>query len=200
VGRAASIKDAHAIARATAAYDQQGCVSPHVVYVESGGALEPKALARAVAAALGDLELRLPRRKLSHAEALAIRNARTRAEFRGIAGRDSDVFGSADTSYTVIYDDDPALITSCLNRTLYVKAIPDADEVPALLAPHRAVMQSVALAGISPAKTAALVHALVDCGVTRITTFEELPWPRMWWHHDGRGPLQELLTWHDVEV
>jgi hypothetical protein len=200
VGRSATVADAAAIASATAAYDQQGCVSPHVVYVERGGNLEPKELARAVADALADLELRQPRRKLSHAEALTIRKARAHAEFRGLAGGDSDVFGSDDTSYTVIYDDDPVLIASCLNRTLYVKPIANVDDVPALLAPHRAVLQSAALAGLSAAGMNDLARALADCGITRITTFNDLPWPRMWWHHDGRGPLQELLTWHDVEV
>lgn len=200
VGRAASATEAGAIARATAAYDQQGCVSPHVAYVERGGMLEPKELARAVAAELHELESRLPRRKLSHAEALAIRAARTQAEFRGIAGCDSEVFGSDDTSYTVIYDDDPALVVSCLNRTLYVKPMGDVNEIGALLEPHRNVIQSVALAGISAERMGALARALIDCGATRITTFEELPWPRMWWHHDGRGPLRELLTWHDMEV
>lgn len=195
VGRNASLAVAPAIARATAAYDQQGCVSPHVVYVERGGSLDARALARAVAAELKSLAMSLPRRTVSAGEAIAIRDARTRAEFRD----DAEVFAADDTSYTVIYDEDDALVTSCLNRTLYVKPIDDVSVLNVLLAPHRDVLQSVALAGFSAAQRTAIFHQLSECGVTRITTFEELPWPPMWWHHDGRGPLQELLFWHDLE-
>lgn len=196
VGRKATLAAAPGIASATAAYDQQGCVSPHVIYVERGGELEPRDLARAVADELKSLAIRLPRRKVSAGEAIAIRDARTRAEFRD----DAEVFAAADTSYTVIYDEDETLVTSCLNRTLYVKPINDVSMLNALLDPHRRLMQSVALAGFSAAQRTAIFHQLSECGVTRVTTFEELPWPPMWWHHDGRGPLQELLFWHDLET
>ena len=185
------------IAEAVAAYDQQGCVSPHVVYVERGGAIEPRDLAQAVAGRLRVLAATKPRRKLSHAEALAVHDARTRAEFRAIGGENVDVFASDDTSYTVIYDERISLPTSCLNRTLYVIAIDDAHELHAVLKPYKAVLQSVALAGFSSDQMMAVSKQLTDAGATRITTFSELPWPPMWWQHDGRGPLRELLSMSD---
>lgn len=197
VGRDAGAAIAADIARATAAYDQQGCVSPHVVYVERGGQLEPRDLAAGIAKDLEALAVTLPRRRVSAAEALAIRAARTRAEFS--EGR-AEVFASDDTSFTVIYDEDTALVTSCLNRTLYVKPIDDAKHISALLAPHGAFLQSVALAGFTANRLDQIAAELMRVGVTRITTFEELPWPPMWWHHDGRPPLQELLFWHENDV
>lgn len=199
VGRRATENIAADIARATAAYDQQGCVSPQVVYVEQGGSVSPKDLARAIAAELARLAIALPRGRLNAGEALAIRNARARAEFRAISGAEVQVFSSEDTSYTVIYDEDATVATSCLNRMLYVCPVASAEALLPLLEPHRRLMQSAALAGFSDEQAKGLAVKLADCGVTRITEFAKLPWPPMTWNHDGRGPLRELLTWHDVE-
>jgi hypothetical protein len=46
----------------------------------------------------------------------------------------------------------------------------------------------------------ALARALGAAGATRITTFAAAPWPPPEWHHDGRGPLVELLRWTDLEA
>lgn len=200
VGPRATGNIAHDIAHATAAYDQQGCVSPHVVFVEIGGAVSPPNLARSIAAQLALLADRLPRGRLSPGEALAIRNARSRAEFRAIAGAQVQVFSSEDTSYTVIYDEDAALTTSCLNRLLYVCPIVSTEALLPLLESERHLMQSVALAGYSEEQIRSLALRLAECGVTRITSFAQLPWPPMTWHHDGKGGLHELLNWHDIEA
>lgn len=194
VSRSAALDVAIPIAGAVAAYDQQGCVSPHVVYVESGGALDVRALARAIAGELEKLSRTIPRRALDAAEAIAIREARTRAEFRDNA----EVFGPRETTYTVIYDEDVTLTASCLNRTLYVKPIANAASLRDILLPHRSVMQSVGVAGFTRHEIESIAALLGDVGVTRVTTFEALPWPPMTWHHDGRGPLRELLLWQDI--
>jgi hypothetical protein len=195
VGRSAGPEVAGPIARAVAAYDQQGCVSPHVVYVEQGG-LDARELARAIAAEMDVLAVKLPRRAIDAAEAIAIRDARTRAEFRDNA----EVFAPDETTYSIIYDEDVELTASCLNRTLYVKPIADVTTLQRVLKPHGDVLQSVAVAGFTREQIDAFAPLLGDVGVTRITTFERLPWPPMTWHHDGRGPLRELLIWQDVDV
>jgi len=200
VGRAASSDVAADIAYAVAAYDQQGCVSPHAIYVERNGAVAPKQLARAVASALADLSVSYPRRNVDASEANAIRAARTRVEFRASENDASEVFSSDDTSYTVIYDEDTTLLPSCLNRTVYIKPVERAQNILPLLQPHRGTLQSVAIAGFSAKEAHAFALMLADCGVTRVASFQALPWPPMWWHHDGRGVLSELLTWHDVEA
>jgi hypothetical protein len=193
VGRAATLAVARDIACATAAYDQQGCVSPHVVYVERGGAIEPKALAQAIARELEAIEATQPRRRLSHSEALAIRQLRAEVEFRGFAGADTAVFGPDHTGYTVLYDDTLTLPVSCLNRTLFVIPIAAAEDLVPVLAPHHDLLQSVALAGFPTPRSSRIIALLVQSGVTRITTFQRLPWPPMWWQHDGHGPLAEFL-------
>lgn len=66
VGRQAldTLKAAPALARLAAwdvmRYDQQGCYSPHVFYIERGAAVPPRAFADYLAAELANLQRRLP--------------------------------------------------------------------------------------------------------------------------------------------
>ena len=69
IGRAAlNVQRAPATARLAAhdvvRYDQQGCYSPHVFYVERGGKVTPREFAQYLASELANLEKRFPRRML----------------------------------------------------------------------------------------------------------------------------------------
>lgn len=183
-----------AVARATALFDQQGCVSPHVVYVERGGEITPAAFAERLAGALAALETELPRGPIDAEEAARVREARAAGEFR--AG--SVVHAPADLAWTVIQDEDARFEPSCLNRTVRVKAVDRLDEVVTRLAPFGPSLQSVALTGVEEGEEA-LVAALADIGATRMTTFDALPWPAPHLHHDGASPLGELLFRVDWE-
>lgn len=191
---------ARAVARATATFDQQGCVSPHFAYVEIGAPVSPADLARRIAAELERLEHTLPRAALEPAEAAAIHDARTTAEFRGIAGEAVEVFAARKgTGYTVIVEPRLEFQPSCLNRVLYIKPIENLDAIPDLVAPHRELLQTVAIAGAAD-RLEPLAARLAQAGAARITSFEAMPWPPPEWHHDGRGPLNELLRWVDLEL
>jgi hypothetical protein len=185
------------LARAVALFDQQGCVSPQLVYV-IGTRARAQQLAEASARALADLQVELPRGRISPSEAMAIHQLRTRAEFSAIAGRGGDVWSGSDLDYSVILSDDPTFEGSCLNRTLLIKHVPDLAALIRTVAPFGALLQTVGIAGFDPDRleTAA---ALGDLGATRITSIAEMPWPPPAWHHDGRGPLRELVRWADLE-
>lgn len=199
VGREADSGTAGHVARATAVFDQHGCVSPHVVYVERGGARTPEEFAEQVAAAFETLEEELPRGPVTTAEAAAIQQVRSEAEFRELAGAHVRVLAGTGTRYTVILDDDAGFTPSCLNRTLWVKPVADLQDVPDHLRPFRRFLQSAAIAGAGE-RLHTLALQLARLGVTRITDFENLPWPPVEWHHDGRGPLRELLRWTDLDA
>jgi hypothetical protein len=196
--RASASVLAASVARATATFDQQGCVSPQLVYVEDGAAVSAREFAALMAEALQAEAVSLPRGPLSPAEAAAIHDLRASAEFRAIAGEDVDVFGSRDTSATVIFEANTAFAASPLNRVLRIKPIADIGLLPGLLTPARHLLQTAAVAG-PPGRIEALAPRLVAVGVTRITSFAEMPFPPPFWHHDGRGPLGELLRWADLE-
>jgi cytochrome c551/c552 len=192
-------------ARAVATFDQHGCVSPHAFWVESAGgtagagtAATAAAFAEALAGALERVEGELPRGRISAAEASTIQQERGAAEIRGHAGGGVRVFAGAGTRWTVVYDPDPAFRPSCLNRFVHVHPVPDLDDVVALLAPLGDSLQSVAVEA-GPRRRTRLAHRLARVGAARVTTLARLPWPPPQWHHDGRGPLEELVRWVDLE-
>lgn len=185
------------LAAATALFDQQGCVSPQLAYVV-GSATSARALAAATAAALANLQTTLPRGRISPGEAAAIRELRTRAEFRTIAGH-GDLWTGEDLSYSVILSHNADFEGSCLNRTLLIKYVPDLTSLLHVVAPYRSVLQTAGLAGFTTDGVMAAAVGLADSGVTRITSIADMPWPPPGWHHDGRGPLRELIGWAELE-
>jgi hypothetical protein len=185
------------IARATATFDQQGCVSPHLVFLEGPPTDAAREFAGRIAHELATLAPKLSRGRITCDEAARIHAARATAEFRAIRGEDVALWADPNLHYTVIYDPRPEFGASCLNRTLWCRPI-TLDALPGLIQPFAPFLQSVAVAA-SPARQKALAASLGAAGVTRMTCFDSLPWPSPTWHHDGRGPLRELLRWVDFE-
>jgi len=192
-------KLAASIARATATFDQQGCVSPHAVFVQLGAPVEPRELAEFITEELDTLERTLPRARLTPEEAAAVRNAKTRAEFAAYAGAETTVLPLEDRPFAVIYDARETVEPSCLNRVLYVKTFAEIHDAARVLQPHHASLQSAALAGFGTHEADAIARLLVDTGITRITDFDRLPFPTAAWHHDGSLPLRELIRYADWE-
>jgi hypothetical protein len=184
---------------AASLFDQQGCVSPHLIWVERGGDVTPREFARLIGDGMAQLAAELPRGSLTAAEAAAIHQARAAAEFRAIAGEEMEVLEGASAGWTVIYDGDPRFEPSCLNRTLRVKPIDRLEDVPKLIESVRGFVQTVAMEG-EGARTRALANAIAAAGATRITNYSHMPWPAPTGHHDGAGPLSELVQWVDLEV
>jgi hypothetical protein len=197
---ALNAKTAQAAARAVATFDQQGCVSPHVLYVVADNQAAAE-FARLLAEELRAIAQELPRGRLRTAEAVALQQARAAAEFRAIGGADIQMHAADNLDFTVVYDPTPAFQASCLNRFVYVKPLTDVRALIELLEPFAALLQSVAVEGFSPEETRALALALARRGVSRITNFSALPWPKPDWHHDGgAGPIRELVQWSDLET
>ncbi|HEX6694624.1 MAG TPA: acyl-CoA reductase, partial [Longimicrobiales bacterium] len=187
------------IAYATAVFDQQGCVSPHTVFVEDGGAVSPPELAGLIDRALVRLSRDLPPAAPAQADAIAIREFRAVAEFRAINGEKVSVLGPDRLDHTIIFDPVPALTASCLGRTLKVCPVHALADVARLVAPYRDVLQSAAVAGAGDA-IVPVAQGLATAGVSRVTSFRQLPWPEMGWVHDGRGPLRELVRWSEAPL
>jgi len=183
-----------------AKYDQQGCLSPHLFYVERGGATTPRAFAAALAGAMAAAELAMPRGRLTLDEAAAIREARTSSEVRALDDDGVEVHASAGgTAWTVIYDEDATFVASCLNRTVRVKPVDDALDVPALLGPVQRYLQTAGVALPEP-RLLALADRLGRLGLDRVCPLGQMPDPSPGWHHDGRYNVLDLLRWTDVEA
>ncbi len=185
---------AEAVAADVAAYDQQGCVSPHTIYV-TGSLDSATAFGERVAAALAAREREQPRGMLTPSAAVAIRQARGAAEFRPGAA----VFASSgSTAWTVIVDPEPAFAVSCLNRLVYIKPIVSLAALPAALAPVAPYLQTAG-AGGDDAFRLAVAEVCGPLGVARVCPLGQMQQPPADWRHDGRPRLLELLRWTDID-
>jgi hypothetical protein len=185
-------------ARAVAVFDQQGCVSPQFVCI-IGSSADARAFASQLAMALRQIQLEMPRGRLDAAEAAAARELRTRAEFREIAGENVAMWQGDNLGFTVVHDPVPSFTGSCLNRTVIVYDVPSTEELLTRLATLGPWLQTVGIAGFQRAQAETFTARLGEIGATRVTPIPAMPWPPVTWHHDGTGPLRELVHWIDLE-
>jgi hypothetical protein len=182
---------AHDIAR----YEQQGCYSPHVVYVERGGAVSPADFARHLAAALRAQALRHPPRALALDEAAEVSAWRQQMEWQDGVELLADEAGQ----WAVACADAQPLAPTPGRRCVVVSAVDGLDEVPALLAPYAPVLQTAALAADTDTLHA-LAPALGAAGVTRVCALGAMTQPEAGWHHDGRFSLADLVRLVEIEA
>jgi hypothetical protein len=181
------------------AWDQLGCLSPHLIYVERGGAVSPELFAEVLAAELAKREASEPRGKISAPEAAAIASRRSLYEIRAAALSDTRLWQSeGSTAWTVVYEADPRFQLSCLNRFVYVKAVADVTEALHAADPMRGKVSTVGMAA-SGDKAERLATEFARWGVTRACPVGQMQNPPLTWRHDGRPGLGDLVTWTDWE-
>lgn len=191
---------AERIAEDVAAWNQLGCLSPHVIYVEKGGQVEPKELAAAIAQALDQMERVRPRGPIPIEVASTIRQMRDFYQIRAAALPSTRVWMSHNsTAWTVIYDEEPNFQPSCLYRTLFVKAVCSLEEALEGANRLRGKISTVGLAA-PPSRAEQIVQALSSWQVCRICPFGHMQRPPLTWRHDGRPSLGEFVFWTDWEM
>jgi hypothetical protein len=182
------------------AWDQLGCLSPHVLYVEHGGGLSAEQFAESLAEELAQRELVEPRGQLSTEEAATIASKRSFYKVRAANSPDTRLWQSRDsTAWTVVYEADPRFQLSSLNRFIYVKAVTDLTD---LLQGAESIRGKVSTVGLAAGEERAqeLATQLARWGVARICPLGQMQNPPLTWHHDGRPGLGDLITWSDWEL
>lgn len=198
------------------AWNQLGCLSPHVVYVQDDGVLSPEALAEKLADELGRLESEDPRGDIPVAEAHAIATRRAVYSMRAAHSLDTveryqsdtafrDLPGGVrlwmspdSTAWTVVYDADPRFELSCLNRFIYVKPVHSFAEALRYAEPIRHQVSTVGIAAVDH-RLNELARELARWGVPRICPLGRMQEPPFAWRHDGRPALGDLIQWTDLE-
>jgi hypothetical protein len=191
---------AAAAARDITTFDQQGCVSPRVFFVEEGSTGVSREFARALAERLEALRVSLPPRPLQPDEAAEVHQQRARLEMRSLAGEPVMLLQSAaGTAWTVILDPAADLTSAGVGRTTVIRPLARTEELPALLAPYRRYLQA---AGVSAPEERwpQLAAMLGEAGVTRLAPLGQTQEPDAGWHHDGRPRLADLVRWVDWEA
>jgi hypothetical protein len=189
---------AQAAAFDASVYDQQGCLSPHVFYVEERGQLGPRKFAAALADAMAAYQARVPRGQLSIEEAAEVVKFRTGYEFAAASDRRIGVWASpSGNDWAVIYDDSPSFVASCLNRIVFVKPT---DGYKRVLDAIQKFASEISSVGVAPMNERALAFAteLARMGVHRVCPIGQMQRPPLSWHHDGRPNLADLVSWTDL--
>src|SRR5208283_1184624 len=112
------------------AWNQLGCLSPHVIYVQLGGEVLPEHFAQLLAGELERREVSEPRGQLAAEHAAAIASRRGIYEVRAAHSPETTQHWCSknSTAWTVVYEADPRFQMSCLNRFIYVKPVRDLTE------------------------------------------------------------------------
>lgn len=182
------------------AWDQNGCLSPHVIYVEERGEVESDKFAALLAAELMQRESSVPRGKISTEEAAAIASRRAIYETLAVHRGDTKIWSSqGSTAWTVVFEHEVRFHFSPLNRFIFVKPVPD---VAAVLQGIDELQGKVSTVGIAatPEKMPDLARQFARWGATRICPLGQMQNPPLTWRHDGRPALGDLVTWTDWEV
>jgi hypothetical protein len=189
------------------AWNQLGCLSPHVIYVEHGGGVSAEQFAEFLAKELDAREKTEPRGELPVEHAAAIASRRSFYETRAAYFHTNTMpdypatriwKSENSTAWTVIYEADPRFQTSCLNRFIYVKGVTDLTEMLQNADSMRGKVSTVGL-GAPKDKVDGLANELARWGVTRVCPLGKMQRPPWTWRHDGRLPLGELVRWTDYE-
>jgi hypothetical protein len=191
---------AAAAAEDVAAWNQMGCLSPHVFYVENGGTVTPERFAEMLASGLAAREQFQPRGPLPAPAAAAISSRRAFYEVRAAHSNETQLWSSfGSTDWTVVFESDPRFQFSCLNRFVYVKPVANINEA---LQGADAIRGKVSTVGLAASGTneQALAQCLAQWGVTRICPLGRMQRPPLAWRHDGRPSLGDLVTWTDWEL
>jgi len=193
---AKTAETARLVANDIARYDQQGCFAPHVVFAEEGGDISPRFFARYLARALAAFGQRYPRRGLTLTEANGIAAWRQQEEFF----HGAEVLGDPHGDWSVSFHDGvQGFGPSCLNRSVRVVAVDDLAAIPPLIAPYRALLQTVGIAA-TPDDLFNLAKMLGQAGVTRVAALGDMSTPEAGWHHDGRFNLADLVNITEIDA
>jgi hypothetical protein len=180
-----------AAARDASAFDQLGCLSPQVYYVQ-GNALE---YAERLAGAMASYAIFNPRGAVSVSVANAIRALRQETHFRAAANEPCRVWQSDEsTEWTVIYDEAPGFPVSPLHRTIFVKPFPRD-----LGKELQGVQRHLSCVGIFPT-IAENAERLALCGVSRICELGNMQTPPWTWTQDGLQMIAPLVRWVSIET
>ncbi|WP_458413104.1 acyl-CoA reductase [Schinkia sp. CFF1] len=192
-------KTAHQAALDVVMYDQQGCYSPHMFYVQSGGKVSPREFALYLATELDSFEKRYPRRILSMEESSSFASWKQKEEMSLFSNRNKEVLGTAANDWAVVYEEgSTAFSPSPLNRVIKVMSFDKIEDIVPSIKPYRSFLQTIGMAA-DPKELFQWSDLLGRIGVTRITALGRMTSPEAGWHHDGRFNLMDLVNIIDIE-
>ncbi len=170
------------------AFNQQGCLSLHSIYVKQNA----RDFLPMLADAMAEYENNNPRGEISLSESGAISNLRETVRYA--ASNDPEntalIHSDGNTHWTAIYTSSPTLSPSTLNRVITVQPWP---EEFSTLGSERQFLSTIAM-------EPELIKENTHLDVPRICALGKSQQPPLDWHHDGFQPLASLVRWQDIQL
>ena len=187
------VRLATAIARDVVLFEQQGCLSPHHIFIADADDAAARDFVTFLADVMNKFAATFPPAKLSFNTAAAIRRVRERARWRSIGGYRIEVFEGADMAWTVVFDPEARFTLSPGYRTVTVSTLRDSGDLAARLAPVAGRLEAFALA--APASSRArFLDVLAGAGVTYVCDPGRMQSPPFNWPHGGGAFLDFLVA------
>jgi len=186
---------ARGLALDVAAYDQRGCLSPHLAWVERGGLISPAHFAELVHAELSLLRTTLPR------GVLPLEAASAQLSWRGIGAMRGTLLEG--DGFAVSCEEAGPLRVSPGYRNLQLIALEDAAQLPAKLAPLGVHLKCLGFAGApetSRGELAALARTLPARVAPRVCPVGQMQRPPVDALHDALAPWDGLVQWTDCQA
>ncbi len=179
---------ARALAFDVAAYDQRGCLSPHVAWVEQGGAVSPESFAQLVFEELATLRNALPRGPLPTQAGVA------QLSWRGIGALRGTLLEGE--GFAVTFEERGPPRVGPGYRNLQLLALGELTSLPAQLAPFGPHLKCLGIAGLTDVE--ALARALPPLVAPRLCPLGEMQRPPVHALQDARPAWEGLVRWVDV--
>ena len=164
-------------------FEQRGCNSPHTIFVEKGGAVEPIKFAELLSDELERSNNKFPKSEIDTADIINILTERCKYDMLG------EAFYPDNFDWTVLYSDEQGLASPCFNRTAFVRPI---DSIFAVTQYCSAHTQSIGVA-LNHERKLAFAKAASRAGIDRVPAIggmiaHDSPW-------DGLFLMDRLVRW-----
>lgn len=169
------------------AFNQQGCLSLHTIYVKENA----RNFLPLLADAMREYEAEYPRGEIGISESGTISNLREVVRYQSANDPNTTALEHSlgNTSWTAIYKNSPILTPSVLNRVVTIQPWP---ENFADLGPEREYISTLAI-------ESSILDKNTNFNVPRVCLLGQSQMPSLTWHHDGFAPLGSLARWQDID-
>ncbi|MBU1941818.1 MAG: hypothetical protein KKC68_08600, partial [Candidatus Thermoplasmatota archaeon] len=173
------------------AWDQQGCFSPHEIFVEEGGKTSPLEFARILAEEMEVTAKILP--KGIRSGKMQILDGYHRFFKKQLMGEPVKIFQSRTKDWLVIYDEaSKGFEPSPQFRVIRVQPVSDILAIVPIIRPLGQFLQTTGVA-IPNDRLLPFANAVGEVGVTNIRAISSMTLQKSWEPWDGRFPLHELF-------
>lgn len=176
-------------------YDQQGCLSPRALFVESCEGSLLAALAASISDEMGVLSCSLPRHTLLLEESAALSRAADEAALEAVLSGEARVTPAGDLRFLVTLRAAGSFRLGALNRHVDIRVYASTEELRALLLPYRGRIGCIG----SAVTEGEYMHFFEELRAPRVCALGEMQKPPLGWTHDGRQSLAELVDFVSVE-